>query len=78
MVRAASRPAVNFVVFHVGRCIDVKNISRQKFDWHEHVVLVEVALHSTPSEFDVGRVQLDAVISAVGPGKPRKEKAVLC
>ncbi len=78
MVGAASRAAVNFVIFDIRRRVDIKDVSRQKFDWHEHVVLVEVALHRAPGEVDVGRVQLDAVVGTVGAGEPRKKKAEIC
>ena len=42
LVGAAARAAVNFVVFDVSGRVDVKDISRQKLDGHEHVVIVEV------------------------------------
>ena len=42
LVGAAARAAVNFVVFDVRNWVDIKDISRQKLDGHEHVVIVEV------------------------------------
>ncbi len=75
---AASGTAVNVVVFYVGTGIDVENISRQKFDWYERVVIVQVTLHRATREFDVGRMQLDAVVGTVGPSEPREEKAAIC
>ena len=75
---AASGTAVNFVVFYVGTGIDVENISRQKFDWYERVMIVQVTLHRAPSELDVGGMQLDAVVGTAGPSEPREEKAALC